>query len=128
MEIGNIRTAAPGQAPVMGASAAIIAEAAKTVFVYGGGRSIEVRRPSNVTRRNARKAISAESQTKPELFGEYMLAFLVVSIDGNPVPVPQSEQQAEAIQDRIGDSGLSAIIKGLREFGDETDAIVEAKN
>jgi len=123
--VGNIRT----EAPPLGASAVIVAEAAKTVFVSGGGHTIEVRRPTNVTRRNCRKAISAESQEKPELFGEYLLAFLVAGIDGEPVGVPQNEQQAEAIQDRIGDEGLAAIIGGVRQFGLAGGSVVaDAKN
>lgn len=126
MTVSNIRTGAPIASP----SQTIIAEAAKTILAEGGGRLIELRRPSNVTRRNARKAISAESQTKPELFGEYMLVFLVVSIDGESIPVPTNERQAEAIQDRLGDDGLVAIANAVTEnfASSAADAVADAKN
>lgn len=125
-EISNIRT---GESPT--ASRAIIAESVKTVFVTTpSGRSIEVKRPTHVTRRNARKAISAESQTKPELFGEYLLVFLIASIDGAPLATPTNEQQADAVQDRIGDEGLSAVLKAVVDHfaAGEGDAVADAKN
>lgn len=124
MAINNVKVGATR-------SAEIIAEAAKTVTVTDSrGRSIEVRRPSNVTRRNARKAITAESQTKAELFGEYMLAFLVVAIDGEGVPIPSNETQTEALQDRLGDEGLVAVANAVTEAFSNDNAVSadEAKN
>lgn len=111
-------------------SAEIIAAAAQTVTVTDArGRKIEVRRPSNVTRRNARKAMSAESQAKPALMAEAMMAFLVVSIDGAIEPPPSFETAVEALQDRLGDEGLAAIADALDELMPaQRDPVADAKN
>ena len=123
--IGNVSV---GAAPTR--SQEIIAEAAKTVTVKDArGRAIEVRRPNNVTRRNARKAMSAESQTKMALMAEAMLAFLVVSIEGAPVLPPDNETKVEALQDRLGDEGLAAIADALDQLMPAaTDPVDDAKN
>lgn len=38
-----------------------------------------------------------------------MLAVAVTEIDGVPVPAPVNEQQIEAMVDRLGDAGLTAV-------------------
>src|SRR6185437_13049788 len=126
--IGNVSV---GTAPSR--SQEIIAEASKTVPVKDArGRAIEVRRPNNVTRRNARKAMSAESQTKMALMAEAMLAFLVVSIEGAPVLPPDNETKVEALQDRLGDDGVDAVAEALEimfpKKKDGDDDVAEAKN
>ena len=42
------------------------------------------------------------------------LVFSVTEIDGIPVPLPTTEQQIEALVERLGDDGLDAIVQSLQ--------------
>ena len=97
-------------------SARIVAEAARVVSARDGdGRVLEVRRPGALDRLRLFKAVGPVLAENERYLGYAMLAMCVVSIDGVPVPVPVNEGQLEALVGRLGDAGLVAVGRVLRE-------------
>lgn len=97
------------------------------------GRRIGVVKPSALTRYRLLKILGPESAKNEPLLGHAMLAFLVREINGEPVQVPNSERQIEAMIDRLDDDGLNAIGKCLKDqFGvgddDGIDEVELTKN
>lgn len=79
------------------------------------GRVIFFRRLRLSDQRRVLKAISNDSANKQQLFGMYLMAASVVSIDGDVITFPANEIQADALVDRLGDDGYAALNKGAEE-------------
>jgi len=100
----------------------IVEEANRTYSVNDArGRAIEFCRPDTSRQRRLLKAISNDSANKQQLFGMYLVAVSVVSIDGDAVSFPTNELQVDALVDRIGDEGFAALTRAIpAELGLQT--------
>ena len=56
------------------------------------------------------------------------LALSVMEIDNIPIPAPTTELQIESLIDRLGESGLAAIVDTIKEEDPTTDPRVAAGN
>ncbi len=94
----------------MSASGAILREAANTLIkIDARGRKLLLRRLTALdTLRLFKAAGPTLAQNEPWL-AMAALAFAVLEIDGVPVPTPSTEGQIEALVERLGDEGLSAV-------------------
>ena len=101
------------------------------VVTVGSGRQITVRRLSALDRRRAAKAIGSELVTNA-LYANYaLLACSITGIDGDPIYMPASQQQIEAVITRVGDDFDELTEEMRRAFADlEPDAFdpATAKN
>ena len=83
-------------------------------------------------RRRVLKVLSDESAGKQKYLGLVMVAASVVEIDGDPVSLPTTELQFDALIDRLDDDGFNAIGAGLQKhFGigvTEEEIAEDAKN
>lgn len=94
----------------------IVADATRVVHVTdASGRDIGIRKVTTSIRRRVALAISGDNQDKPIYMGQVMLAAAVAEIDGDPVPLPQSDLQFGALIDRIDDDGFNAIAPAYAE-------------
>lgn len=95
------------------------------------GRALEVRRP---TRRDSMRLMRGwGTACNVEMWvGQAMLAATCRSIDGVPIPLPTTADQAESLVDRLEDEGLNAIAEWLTEQNaaapNATTEIEAAKN
>jgi hypothetical protein len=48
--------------------------------------------------------------------------FCVTEIDGVPVPAPASEAQIEALVERLGEEGLTAVAETLRDGSKDAES------
>jgi len=104
-------------------SQAIVEDANRTYTVNDArGRAIEFCRPDTSRQRRLLKAISNDSANKQQLFGMYVVAVSVVSIDGDIISFPANELQVDALVDRIGDAGFAALtVEMPKKFGVQTE-------
>ena len=77
------------------------------------GRSIEFRRPNALDRLRLFKAVGPVLAENDRYLGLAMLAACVTAIDGVPVPAPATENQVEALVQRLDDAGLTAVGNAL---------------
>ncbi len=105
-------------------SAQIIADANRVVVVKDTkGRAIEIKRLDMAANIRIAKAISAENAAKPSYISLVNLAACVVSIDGDPVSPPRTELQFEALLERLGVDGYTAVAVGMSEhLNDQGDS------
>lgn len=103
-------------------SQAIVEDANRTYTVTDAtGRVIEFKRLGMSGHRRLLKAISNDSANKLQLFAMYVTAAAVVSINGDPVSFPTNELQLDALIDRLGDDGYTALVKAVQDnFGAQT--------
>ena len=73
------------------------------------GRLIGVVKPSVLDRYRVLKMLGGETAGNQHALGYAMLACAVREIDGQPVPMPNTERQIEALIDRLGDEGFEAV-------------------
>ncbi len=111
----------------------IVDEANKVVVVTDArGRSIGIKKLTMSVRRRVLKALSDEMARKQQYLGLVMVAACVVEIDGDPVALPSTELQFDALIDRLDDDGFNAVGFGIREhFGvgmSEEEFAEQAKN
>jgi len=93
------------------------------------GRQIGIRKMQMSVRRRVLKALSDEMSRKMHYLGLVMLAACVVDIDGDPVALPTTELQFDALIDRLDDDGFEAIGNGMRDYfgvGQNMDEIAAA--
>ncbi len=113
-------------------SEAIIAAANRIYSVTDSrGREITFRKLGASEQRRLLKAVSDETANKERLFGLYMLAACVTSIDGDEIRFPASELQLDALVDRLDTEGLNAVGRAVQDafgIGDEAEVRDEAKN
>ena len=77
------------------------------------GRTIELRRPNALDRLRLFKAVGPALAENDRYLGLALLAACVTAIDGVPVPPPATENQIEALVQRLDDSGLTAVGNAL---------------
>lgn len=92
----------------------------------GKGRAIGVKKMNPLDRLRLFEVIGAENSKNEQYVGYAALAFLVTSIDGEPVPRPSNKIQLEALVQRLDDEGMDAIAEHLygqiaSEPADEAD-------
>jgi hypothetical protein len=122
-----------GPAPVESPSEAVIKDANRVVVATDGrGRKLGIKRMSSGLSRFRLARILGPDAGNPAVMTEAMLYTAVVSINGDPVPFPQSVLQLEALIDRLDIEVLHLIHKvqqdefGLGRAFEET--VAEAKN
>lgn len=92
------------------------------------GRRIVVQRPNALTSYRIMKMLGGENARNEVVIGYAMLACSVVSINGEPIMMPNSERQIEAMIDRLGDEGMAAIADCFAANPVVTTGKEEAKN
>ncbi|MEO8716065.1 MAG: hypothetical protein ABI369_13730 [Acetobacteraceae bacterium] len=98
----------------MSPSAIIIAGATSAPGVVDVlGRRIALRRLTALDKLRLFKAAGPALSQNQHWLGMAMLACSVSSIDDVPVPAPATEQQIEAMVERLGDVGINAIAETL---------------
>ena len=73
------------------------------------GRSIGIKKMNPLDRLKLFEVIGAENSKNEAYTGYAALAFLVTSIDGEPVSRPANKIQLEALVQRLDDEGMDAI-------------------
>jgi phage FluMu protein gp41 len=92
------------------------------------GRRIALRRLTALDKLRLFKAAGPGlSQNQPWL-GMAVLAASVAAIDDIPAPFPASEAQIEALVQRLGDAGLSAVATGLDSAAPALDVAAHSGN
>lgn len=82
------------------------------------GRSIKLKNPGVLAQYRLVKMIGAES-AKNEVYVNMLVPLLWVSeIDGDSVGVPLSEREIEALIQRLGEEGISAIVGHMQAVND----------
>ena len=90
-------------------STKILAAAATTETCRDSlGRELVVRRMTALDRLRLFKAIGPVLSQNSLYLGMAMLASMVTSIDGVPIPAPHTEAQVEAVVAKLGDEGIAA--------------------
>jgi len=79
------------------------------------GRVFDVRRIDMSAEIRIAKAISSENASKDRYMALVNLAACVVAIDGEPVSPPRTELQFEALLERLGTPGFTAVAGAMRE-------------
>jgi hypothetical protein len=91
----------------------VIAAANVTAKVQSGAMSITIRKLLPIDRMRLASAIGPEN-VKNDLYLAYAsLAYYVTEIDGETIPRPKSPREVEAIVQRLGDDGLTAVGEGI---------------
>ena len=90
------------------------------------GRAIGVRKMGPLDRLKLFEVIGAENSRNEQYAGYAALAFLVTSIDGEPVPRPANKIQLEALVQRLDDAGMDAVAAHLQAQAEAADAPDEA--
>ena len=112
-------TVTDGQTP----SQQIIQDANRVVEVKDTkGRVFGIKRLDMSSEIRIAKAISAENAAKDRYMALVNLAACVVSIDGEPVSMCRNEIQFEAILERLGSDGFTAVAQGMRDHFMPTEA------
>lgn len=110
-------------------SEAIVQQAAQPVSVVDAkGRRLVMRRPTALDTLRLLKAAGPVLAQNEAWLGMAGLVFCVLEIDGVPVPTPTSEQQIEALVERLGDLGLAAIAQSLEEDKQAESTGLHVKN
>jgi hypothetical protein len=84
------------------------------------GRRIVARRITALQRMRIIRVIGKDAGN-PQYLGYALLAASCASIDGELEPIPVSIPQVEAMVDRLGDDGLTAIAEAAQRAGWVTD-------
>ena len=111
------KTSAQAQTP----SAEIIQAAIKEQTVSdASGRQIKLRKPGPLAQFRLVEAAgdAARNQT---YMGMALPLIYVESIDGAPVPAISTKSQLEALINRLGDDGITAVMKAVQEMYGEQD-------
>lgn len=97
----------------------IIAKANETKIINDSrGRSIKIKNPGILAQYRLVKIIGAES-AKNEVYVNMLVPLLwVTEIDGEAVGTPLSEREIEALIQRLGEEGISAIISNWQAESD----------
>ncbi len=122
-----------GPAPAESPSESLIKDANRVVVVTDArGRKLGVRRISSGLARFRLCRILGPDAGNPAVMTEAMLYTAVVSVNGDPVPFPQSLLQLEALIDRLDIAVLHLVNKVQQEEfglgGSPEAAVTEAKN
>lgn len=78
------------------------------------GRHLVLRKPGALDTLRLLKAAGPALALNEPWLAMAGLVFSVTEIDGIPVPLPTTEQQIEALVERLGDDGLDAIVQSLQ--------------
>jgi hypothetical protein len=98
----------------------IAANATKTYVVEDGARKITLRKPSVLAQYDFIEMLGAERAGNQTYVAMAMPTLFVIDIDGVPVPQPTKFSELRALLQRLGDSGIAAISKGMEEhFGEQ---------
>lgn len=73
------------------------------------GRAIGVKKMNPLDRLKLFEVIGGDNSKNEQYVGYAALAFLVTSIDGDPVPRPSNKLQLEALVQRLDDEGMDAV-------------------
>ena len=90
------------------------------------GRDLSVRAPNALDRLRLFKALGPSLSENLSYVGMALLAYVVSAVDGVPVPLPGSEANIEALIQRLGDAGLSAVANWLEQS--DGASVVDAGN
>lgn len=109
-------------------SAQIVKPQTKVEYVVDSlNRRIGVKKASTIARYRLSKIMGADSNN-PVRFGYAMLTLCVDSIDGDPIPTPNSDREIEVILERLGDEGCDAVGKCLVDkFGVNPDQAEDSR-
>ena len=86
------------------------------------GRVIELQRPNALDRLRLFKAVGPVLAEHDRYLGLAILAACVTAIDGVPVPPVATENQIEALVQRLDDPGLTAVGNALEPDAEAADA------
>jgi hypothetical protein len=93
------------------------------------GRNIVVRKLRSLDRMKVFELIGGENAKNEPYLGYAVLAYSVVSIDGNALPTPSSKLALEAIVKRLDDEGLAAAAEAFAKLApasaDESEELVK---
>jgi hypothetical protein len=80
---------------------------------FGEGRSVTIRKLLPIDRMRVAEMVGADN-AKNDLYLAYAsFAFHVTELDGNPIARPTTKIALEAIVQRLGDDGLTAVGQGI---------------
>lgn len=85
------------------------------------GRQIGVRRMGPMDRMRMCSIIGAENSRNEIYLSMAVPAYCAATIDGDPVPRPQTVLALEAVADRLGDAALLQITLAIAEHFPEAD-------
>lgn len=97
-------------------SAQLIAQAAKEVIVTDSrGRSIKLRKPGVLAQFRLVEAVGPETAKNAVYMNMVMPIIYVAQIDGDPVSVPTTKREVEALIQRLDEDGVVVVSQGVQE-------------
>lgn len=101
----------------------LVAEAKREATITDArGRSIKLVRPGPLAQFRLVKLVGGDTAMNQVYMGMVMPLVFVQYIDGDIVPMPQTERELEALIERLGEDGIEAVMKGVVENFDQADA------
>lgn len=96
-----------------------------TTLTDSRGRQIGIKKMGPLDRLRLFEVIGAENSKNEQYAGYAALAFLVTSLDGEPVPRPENKIRLEALVQRLDDEGMDAIAMHLQSQAEASQATDE---
>jgi hypothetical protein len=93
----------------------IAAANAKVIVQDARKRQLEVRKLKTLDSMRLFEIIGADNSANQQYLGFAMLAYSVVSIDGDSVGRPTTKLALEAIVQRLDDDGFAAVAKAMKD-------------
>jgi len=107
----------------------IVAAAHRTLDVTDArGRHLKLRTLTALDTLRLFKAAGPDLAQNQPWISIATLAISVTEIDGIPIPMPVNEAQIEAVVEKLGDDGLTAVADTLDNASDHDDGAASAGN
>ncbi len=101
-------------------SQAIEASKASTHVIDAAGRSITLARPSVLAQFRLVETVGGNAAGNQVYMGMVLPLIFVSAIDGDPVRLPATKLELEALIQRLGDAGIEAVQQGVvQHFGSQ---------
>ncbi len=85
------------------------------------GRRITLKRPGVLAQFRLIEALGPETAKNETYVNMVIPVIFVAEIDGDPVVLPASKREVEALIQRLDESGLSAVMVGVRDHFGSSD-------
>jgi len=131
MKVENV---SEGGAEMIGAAAATApgkpAPTGEVMVKDAKGRVLTLRKPPLLAEFRMTEAAGPKLAGNAAYMAMAMPLIYVTAIDGQPVTVPQSPREVEALVDLVDHAGYAAVMRGIKEHFPETnpDMVWLAKN
>jgi hypothetical protein len=105
------------------ASTELVKEALQEHIVTDArGRQIKLAKPSVLSQFRLVKMLPADVAANQTYVGMCMPLLFVAAIDGQTIIFPNTDRELDGFIERLGEEGVEAIAKGVREYWGDSDS------